>query len=205
MYTARKFLCMYKAEDEEHYFMGSFHFSRPRSDLRQKIVRIFRGIHYWMCIIMDWMVSYPSVVIHSMNVDSVSWSVNVVIGKHKRVVSLFQSWWWCDIPSALCGWRYRHAAWYTAALGGGSWTRFPPFLIPSLRYGTALGSWLYLRLLMSNIAVFHHALNKYLHVWRLQCYSMQLFLLIPILYKSLYLFHLMHKTVFNAHVSLYCL
>lgn len=148
---------------------------------------------------MDWMVSCLSVVIHSTNVDFVSWFVNVVIGKHKRVVSLFQSWWWCDIPSALCGWRYRHTSWYTAALGGGSWTWFPPFLIPSLRYGTALGSWLYLGLLMNSIAVFHHALCKYLHVWRLQCYSMQLFLLLPILYKSLYLSHSLHKIF--AHVE----
>jgi len=102
-----------------------------------------------------------------------------MIGKHKQAVSLFQSWWWCDIPPALCGWRYRHTAWYTAALGGGSWTRFPSFLLPSLRYGTALGSWhVYFGLLMSNIAVFHHALDKcltLLHVSGLQSYSMKLF------------------------------
>jgi len=94
-------------------------------------------------------------------VGSLGWFVRMMIGKHKQAVSLFQSWWWCDIPAALCGWRYRHTAWYTAALGGGSWTWFPSFLLPSLRYGTALGSWhVYFGLLMSNIAVFHNALDK---------------------------------------------
>jgi hypothetical protein len=124
---------------------------------------LFFSICYWTHV-MIWMVSCLSFVFHSMNVDSLSWFVNVVIGEHKRMVSLFQSWWWCHISSALCGWRYRHTSWYATALGGGSGTRLPSFHIPSLRYGTALGIWLYLGLLMNNIAVFHHALDEYLHV-----------------------------------------
>jgi hypothetical protein len=116
--------------------------------------------------------------------------MNVVIGKHKRAVSLFQSGWWCDIPSALCGWRHWHTARYTTALGGRSWAWFPPFLFPSLRYGLTLGIWhVYLGLLLNNIAAFHQALHRclnLLHVSRLWCYGMQLF---PIQHTSVHHFH----------------
>jgi hypothetical protein len=146
------------------------------------------------------------------NAGSLGWFVSMMFGKHKQAVSLFQSWWWCDIPPALCGWRYWHTSWYTTALGGGSWTWFPSFLLPSLRYGTALGSWhMYFGLLMINIAVFFTMLwtSVWLYCMFQDCNltACSYFSVQHILYKNLHHSHctwmyhiLMPVSIFNREL-----